>query len=63
MCALTSCKWVLKLIAKDKTNKEIAEKLHLSAGTVRNYLAEATQKLGANNRIEASKIARDNGWL
>jgi len=30
---------------------------------VRNYMADAAQKLGASNRIEASKIARDNGWL
>ena len=44
---------ILILAEQGKTNKEIAEKLHLSAGTVRNYLAEATQKLGANNRIEA----------
>ena len=54
---------ILILAEEGKTNKEIAKTLHLSAGTVRNYLAEATQKLGANNRIEASKIARDNGWL
>lgn len=54
---------ILILAEQGKTNKEIAETLHLSAGTIRNYLAEATQKLGANNRIEASKIARENGWL
>ncbi len=54
---------ILRLAEKGQTNKEIADALHLSAGTVRNYLAEATQKLGANNRIEASRIARENGWL
>ncbi len=54
---------ILRLAEKGSTNKEIADVLHLSAGTVRNYLAEATQKLGANNRIEASRIARENGWL
>lgn len=54
---------ILRLAEKGRTNKEIADALHLSAGTVRNYLAEATQKLGANNRIEASRIARENGWL
>ena len=54
---------ILRLAEKGKTNKEIGEILNLTAGTVRNYLAEATQKLGANNRIEASRTARDNGWL
>ncbi len=54
---------ILRLAEKGRTNKERADALHLSAGTVRNYLAEATQKLGANNRIEASRIARENGWL
>jgi len=54
---------VLRLVEQGKTNKEIGKTLHLSAGTVRNYLADATQKLGANNRIEASRSARDNGWL
>lgn len=44
-------------------NKQISAELGLSAGTVRNYLAEATQKLGASNRIEAFQIARQNGWL
>ena len=46
---------ILRLAEEGKTNKEIATSMHLSAGTVRNYLAEATQKLGASNRIEASR--------
>lgn len=54
---------ILVLAEAGKTNKQIGEELYLSAGTVRNYLADATQKLGANNRIEASRIARENGWL
>jgi len=54
---------ILRLAEQGKTNKEIGILLHLSAGTIRNYLADATQKLGAGNRIEASRIARDNGWL
>lgn len=54
---------VLRLAERGQTNKQIASQLHLSAGTVRNYLADATQKLGANNRVEASRIARENGWL
>ncbi len=54
---------ILKLAEKGQSNKEIAKTLHLSAGTVRNYLAQAMQKLNASNRIEACRIARDNGWL
>ncbi|WBB69000.1 response regulator transcription factor [Micromonospora sp. WMMD812] len=41
----------------------IARRAHLSAGTVRNYLAAAVQKLGAANRAEAIRTARENGWL
>lgn len=54
---------ILRLAEYGKTNKDIGQELHLSAGTVRNYLADATQKLGCNNRIEAARIARENGWL
>ena len=54
---------ILKLVEEGKSNKEIARILSLSPGTVRNYLADATQKLGAANRIEAFQIARENGWL
>lgn len=54
---------ILRLAEQGKSNKRIAQELYLSAGTVRNYLAEATQKLGAGNRIEAARIARENGWL
>ena len=42
---------------------DIAERLHLSQGTVRNYLSEAIGKLGAENRIEAYRVARAKGWL
>jgi two-component system, NarL family, response regulator DesR len=42
---------------------EIAAELHLSYGTVRNYLASAVTKLGARNRMDAVRIARDAGWL
>ena len=54
---------ILKLVEEGRSNKEIARTLNLSPGTVRNYLADATQKLGAANRIEAFQIARENGWL
>jgi two-component system, NarL family, response regulator DesR len=42
---------------------EIALRLHLSEGTVRNYLSSAIGKTGARNRTEALRIARDRGWL
>jgi len=54
---------MLRLAETGKTNKEIAEALALSPGTVRNYFSEAVQKLGARNRVEAGRIARSNGWL
>ena len=54
---------VLRLADEGRSNKEIGRALSLSPGTVRNYLAEAGAKLGAANRIEASRIARENGWL
>jgi two-component system, NarL family, response regulator DesR len=42
---------------------EIATRLHLSPGTVRNHLSAAIQKLGARNRAEAVEIAQQKGWL
>jgi len=54
---------VLRLAGEGRSSGEIAETLHLSSGTVRNYLSEAIGKLGASNRIEAARIARQNGWL
>ena len=54
---------VLRRAEHGQSNKEIAQALALSPGTVRNYLHEAAQKLGAGNRIEATRIARANGWL
>lgn len=54
---------VLRLAAEGSSGAEIAAKLHLSEGTVRNYLSEAISKLGAGNRVEAARIARMKGWL
>ncbi|MFB6560635.1 MULTISPECIES: DNA-binding response regulator [unclassified Streptomyces] len=42
---------------------ELAARLHLSQGTVRNYLSTAIQKLAARNRAEAVRVAREKGWL
>jgi two-component system, NarL family, response regulator DesR len=42
---------------------DIAARLHLSNGTVRNHLSAAIQKLGARNRAEAVQMAQQKGWL
>jgi two-component system response regulator DesR len=42
---------------------EIAARLVLSEGTVRNHLSTAMQKLGAQNRMEAARLAEQRGWL
>jgi two-component system response regulator DesR len=54
---------VLRFAGEGATGAEIAERLHLSEGTVRNYLSEAIGKLGTSNRTEAARIARQKGWL
>jgi len=54
---------VLRLAGEGLTSGEIAKQLFLSEGTVRNYLSEAIGKLGASNRVEAARIARQKGWL
>lgn len=54
---------VLRLAGDGMASIDIADKLSLSEGTVRNYLSEAMSKLGAANRVEASRIARTKGWL
>jgi two-component system response regulator DesR len=54
---------VLRAGADGATVAEVASRLVLSEGTVRNYLSSAIGKTGARNRGEATKIARDQGWL
>lgn len=54
---------VLRQAGDGATGAEIAATLNLSEGTVRNYLSEAISKLGASNRTEAARIARQKGWL
>jgi two-component system, NarL family, response regulator DesR len=54
---------VLDAGAEGSPIAEIAQRLHLSEGTVRNYLSTAIGKTGARNRTEAWRIARDRGWL
>ncbi len=54
---------VLRFAGEGMSASDIAEQLHLSQGTVRNYLSEAIGKLGVGNRIEAYRLARQKGWL
>lgn len=54
---------VLRLAGEGSSSAEIAEQLSLTQGTVRNYLSEIISKLGASNRIEAYRLARQQGWL
>jgi len=54
---------VLRLTAGGATPREVAARLHLTYGTVRNYLASAVTKLTARNRLDAVRIATEAGWL
>ncbi|MFI7442319.1 DNA-binding response regulator [Nonomuraea indica] len=54
---------VLREAARGASAEEIAGRLHLSAGTVRNYLTNAITKTGARNKLDAVRIAEDAGWL
>jgi two-component system response regulator DesR len=54
---------ILRAAEEGLASADIAERLHLSEGTVRNYLSEAIAKLGVSNRVEAARLARQKGWL
>jgi two-component system response regulator DesR len=54
---------VLVASANGATIEEVARKLYLSEGTVRNYLSNAIKKLDARNRVEAARLAERKGWL
>lgn len=56
-------KAVLKEVSKGASNQEIADRLFLSNGTIRNYMSAILTKLDAENRTEAAKIAQEKGWL
>ena len=45
------------------TIEDVAARLYLSEGTVRNYLSAAIKKLGTRNRVEAARLAEKRGWL
>jgi two-component system response regulator DesR len=54
---------VLRVGLNGASIADIASKLFLSEGTVRNHLSIAIQKMGARNRIEAARLAEEKGWL
>ncbi|HZG05193.1 MAG TPA: response regulator transcription factor [Streptomyces sp.] len=54
---------VLSLAAKGATVSEIAGRLHLSRGTIRNYMSAITRKTGARNRVDAIRISQGAGWV
>lgn len=54
---------VLSASANGATIEDVARKLYLSEGTVRNYLSTAIKKLETRNRVEAARLAERKGWL
>jgi DNA-binding NarL/FixJ family response regulator len=54
---------VLRLLAQGHSNPEIAQKLHLAAGTVRNYVSTILQKLDVRDRTEAAVVALQRGLI
>ncbi len=54
---------VLRLAGEGDELREIASRLHLASGTVRNYLGAVVTKLDARNRLDAVRIATEAGWL
>ncbi|MFJ6614091.1 DNA-binding response regulator [Streptomyces sp. NPDC091289] len=54
---------VLRLAAGGEGVTDIAARLHLSPGTIRNYLTTVATKLNARTRVDAVRIALNAGWL
>jgi two-component system response regulator DesR len=54
---------VLNAAADGSTVSDISGRTHLSSSTVRNYLSDAIGKTRTRNRMEAVRVARENGWL
>jgi len=64
ICPLTNKEQQLLILAHQGIKSvDIAKKMNLSAGTIRNYAHSACQKLNAQNRIEAANIAYQMGWI
>ncbi|MFA8438639.1 response regulator [Pueribacillus sp. YX66] len=56
-------KEVLELVADGKNTNEIADKLKIKTGTVRNYISGILDKLEVKNRIEAITRSKEKGWF
>ncbi|TKK91492.1 response regulator transcription factor [Herbidospora galbida] len=54
---------VLRLVAGGASNREIADRLYLSEGTVKNHISRILQRLGLRDRTQAAVYARDHGLL
>ena len=54
---------VLRETREGYSVKDIAKRLHLASGTVRNYLSSGMQKTGTTTRYDAARLARERGWL
>jgi len=54
---------VLRTVARMGTTAEIAKEMHLSPGTVNNYISSILTKMGVDSRVQALVTARNNGWL
>jgi len=54
---------ILSLIAQGMSNKQIAGRLFLAEGTVKNYVSSILQKLGVEDRTQAALLAREKGWV
>ncbi|GBQ93519.1 response regulator transcription factor [Asaia krungthepensis] len=54
---------ILRMVESGRSSEQIASLFDLSPGTLRNCFSDIIQKIGARNRVEASRIARQNGWL
>ena len=54
---------VLRMVARMGTTADIAKEMHLSRGTVNNYISSILKKMGVGSRVQALVTARNNGWL
>ena len=54
---------VLRETSEGYSVKDIAKRLHLASGTVRNYLSSSMQKTGTSTRYDAARLSRGRGWL